>query len=621
MTSTTQPFSPAVREGGFVPIGSYGVLGDGRTVALVASDGRVDWWPVPQIDSPPIFAAILDPERGGHFTFAPSRPFRLVRRYVPETNVLETVYTVAGGQVKVLDALNSGAAGRLPWTELARRAECLDGEVEMTWHIVPGDRFRTAQPSVSHHGDVPVITVGDQMLAVVSGMLDAAGEDGGAERGTGQDVSGRFTMKAGQRALVALIATDDEPLFIDSPAAIDARLDGTVSSWRRWAQGIEHPRRWAPEVQRSALALKSLLYETGGAIAAAATTSLPERIGGKKNYDYRFAWIRDSAFTVDAFLNLGLKEEVHSAVSWLLSALRQSAPDLAVFYTLEGGVPGREHELDVPGYRGSQPVRSGNGAAQQIQLGSYGDLFDMLGNYCEAGHVLDAGSADMLAGIADQCARDWKKKDSGIWELAKREHYTISKIGCWVALNRAAKMAHAGQLPGKEAERWEAEARAVKEWVEGHCWSESRQAYTFYAGTDELDAAVLLAGRTGFDRGPKLATTIEAVLDELGDWPAVYRYSGMQAEEGAFIACTFWVISALAHNGQIERAASLMDEAVSLVSDLGLLSEQVDPASREHLGNIPQGLSHLALINAVHAIEQAEARCASESVVGPRAPN
>lgn len=579
-----------------MPIGSYGALGDGRSVALVAADGQVDWWPVPQIDSPPLLAAMLDPGRGGYFRLRPVGEFGARRRYVPGTNVIETVYATPTGQVRVTDALNVGTAGRLPWTELARRVEGLEGEVEMAWELMTGDRAGRPPPQFSDRHGVPLVTVGDQMLAVIT--------DGATPGPTGPlRLGARFGCQVGHRCVVAIVATDNEPLFLPDPGSVDRRVDDTVASWRRWSSTVKSDGRWGEAVQRSALALKTLFYETAGAIAASATTSLPERVGGDKNYDYRFSWIRDSAFTVDAFLNLGLHEEVHSAVSWMLSALRRSAPDLHVFYTLEGDVPGRETEVDVPGYRHSRPVRHGNAAAKQIQLGTYGDLFDMLGHYVDAGHVLDAASARMLAELADQCCRDWQQKDSGIWELPDLQHYTISKIGCWVALDRACRMAKAGHIPDRGAPTWERNAEAVKAWVADHCWSDARQAYTFYAGSERLDASLLLAGRTGFDRGPRLASTIDALVSELGRGPMLYRYSGMQDEEGAFVACSFWLVSALAHNGQLKRASALMDQAVGLANDLGLLSEQVDPDSGELLGNIPQGLSHLALINAAHAVE------------------
>jgi GH15 family glucan-1,4-alpha-glucosidase len=592
------PITITQRPDGYAPIRDYGALGDGRSVALVARDGRVDWWPVPTIDSPPVCAAIVDAKAGGFFALGPASPCKIRRRYLPGTNVIETIYTAPGGRVRVTDSLNTGAAGRLPWTELARRVEGLDGELDMVWELVPGDRFGQGRPRASMHGDVPVVVLGDQMLALVvdGGRVDEL------RRGR---VGGRLHCKRGTRALVAAVVTDHEPLFLPPADAINARINRTILSWRQWSGLVDYEGPWKSAVTRSALALKTLFYEPGGAIAAAATTSLPERLGGAKNWDYRYAWVRDSSFTVDRFINLGLHEEVHASVSWMLSALRRSHPHLQVFYTLDGDAPGSETQLDIPGYRNSGPVRTGNGASNQTQLGTYGDLIDTVHRYVDAGHILDGDTRGLITDLADECCAKWSQKDSGIWELPKLEHYTISKIGCWVALDRAADLADRGHLSRRHAGRWRREARAIKSWTQDRCWSRSRRSYTFYAGTEELDASVLLAGRTRFDRSPRLATTIEAVIDELARGPCVYRYSGMGDEEGAFVACSFWLVSALAHTGQLSRAAALMKESVGLGNDLGLFSEQIDPASGEFLGNMPQGLSHLGLIDAAQTLAHA----------------
>ena len=583
---------------GYAPIRDYGALGDGRSVALVATDGRVDWWPVPTIDSPPVCAAIIDAKSGGFFSLCPASPGNVRRRYLPGTNVIETIYRAPGGRVRVIDSLNSGAAGRLPWTELARRVEGLDGELDMVWELVPGDRFGRGQPRASMRGNVPVVVIGDQMLALV---VDGSSVDI-SRRGR---VGGRLHCQRGTRALVAAVVTDHEPLFLPPPDAIDARIDRTIWSGRQWSGLVDYDGPWKSAVTRSALALKTLLYEPGGAIAAAATTSLPERVGGPKNWDYRFAWVRDSSFTLDRFINLGLHEEVHASVSWMLSAIRRGNRRLQVFYTLEGGTPASETRLNLSGYRNSGPVRAGNGASTQTQLGTYGDLIDMVHRYVDAGHILDGDTRDLITDLANECCAKWGQKDSGIWELPKLEHYTISKMGCWVALDRAADLATRGQLPRRHAGRWRREARAIQRWTLDHCWSRSRRSYTFYAGTEELDAAVLLAGRTRFDRGPRLASTIEAVIGELACGPCVYRYSGMADEEGAFVACSFWLVSALAHTGQLSRAHAAMKESVGLANDLGLFSEQIDPVSGEFLGNMPQGLSHLGLIDAAQTLAHA----------------
>ncbi|HTW08755.1 MAG TPA: glycoside hydrolase family 15 protein [Acidimicrobiales bacterium] len=583
---------------GFAPIEDYAVLGDGRTVALIALDGSVDWWALPTLDSPPVLSGLLDPDGGGRLSLAPSGDYQVTRRYLDDTNVVETVYNTGTGAARVTAALNVGSAGRLPWAELAQRIDVLAGFVDLSWSFTPGDRFGRANPWVSDRGGTPVASIEDQTLGVIVDGLPPGVL-------TPHSVSGQGRLYNGDRALLAVVATDTEPLFIPAAGAIQSRLDRTVGSWRRWAKLLPCGGPWQPAVRRSALALKTLLAEHSGAIAAAATTSLPERVGGAKNWDYRYAWVRDSSFTLDALINLGLHEEVHGAVSWLLSAIRDNGGDLRVFYRLDGTTANQEEELDIPGWRCSQPVRSGNSASGQTQLGTYGDLFDTISRYCAEGHLIDPATGRMLADLADRCCDRWRHRDSGIWELKARRHYTISKIGCWVALDRAVQLAESAQVPGLNAERWRAGAEEIRTWVNENCWSDAKQAYTFYAGTDDLDAAVLLAGRTGFERGPRLTSTIEAIANELGHGPLLYRYTGMNKEEGAFVACSFWMVDALARTGQTERGRQLMDDTVALVNDVGLLSEQINPDTGAFLGNMPQGLSHLALINAAFALERA----------------
>ena len=466
----------------------------------------------------------------------------------------------------------------------------------VNWEFAPGDRFGRANPWVADRHGTPVARLEDQTLGVVVDGLGPAAIDP-------HRVRGHARLHEGSRALLAIVATDGEPLFVPTPGAIQSRLDRTISSWRRWAELLTCDGSWNPAVRRSALALKTLLTEYSGAIAAAVTTSLPERVGGPKNWDYRYAWIRDSSFTLDALINLGLHEEVHGAVSWLLSAIRNNGGELRVFYSLDGTAADGEATLDISGWRHSQPVRSGNSASSQTQLGTYGDLFDTLCRYCAEGHEIEPTTGRTLADLADRCCDQWRHRDSGIWELEACRHYTISKIGCWVALDRAVQLAESDQLPASHLERWRSGADEIRAWVNDHCWSDAKQAYSFYAGTDDLDAAVLLAARTGFELGPRLVSTIEAVATELARGPLVYRYTGMSEEEGAFVACSFWMAEALARTGQTERARQIMKGITALANDVGLFSEQIDPETGAFLGNMPQGLSHLALINAAFALE------------------
>jgi GH15 family glucan-1,4-alpha-glucosidase len=586
---------------GFAALADYACLGDGRTVALVARDGGIDWWPQPRLADPPLVSALLDPENGGRLTLAPVDAYTVRRRYLPGTNVLATEYATASGSVRVTDALNTGEAGRLPWCELVRRVDGLTGTVEMSWSFEPSDRFGVAMgwSEISPLG--PVVHLGDQLVGI---RLDAAGDPELTLRGIGA----RFDAVAGRRTIVAFVASDDEPLFMPAPSDIDIRLDRTIDRWESWCRQFHWDGDHRELVLRSALALKLITDSDSGAIAAAATTSLPERLGGDKNYDYRYAWIRDLSFSVDALLACGLHEEVHHAMSWLLATIRRNEPGLKPFYSLAGDLDMTRMELPLAGYRGSRPVVSGNAAVDQCQLGMYGDLFHTLWQCFQGGHALGAAAGQLVAQLADACCDDWRRDDAGIWEVPEERAYTVSKIGCWVALDRACALADAGEVPAWHLPRWEAERDAIRAWVEEHCWSRELRSYTMAAGSSDLDASVLLMARMGFDRGDRLASTVEAIRRDLAPGPGsslLYRYTGMQAEEGAFLACSFWLVEAEAHLGHDQAARTLFQDAASWSTDVGLFTEQADPDG-SLLGNLPQALTHLSLINAAALLDGIE---------------
>ncbi|MEY2847617.1 MAG: hypothetical protein RI885_282, partial [Actinomycetota bacterium] len=374
-------------------------------------------------------------------------------------------------------------------------------------------------------------------------------------------------------------------------------------NWKFWSREFSYDGRWSDVVQRSALALKLLVHSPTGAIAAAATTSLPESMEGGKNWDYRFAWVRDLAYTVHALIRFGLREETHAAVSWLLTTIRAHGPELSVFYTLDGELPEGEEQREVDGWRGVGPAAVGNDARHQLQLGCFGDLFDVVRAYVDDGNVLDADTGRLLAQLADQACDLWQKRDAGIWELQDEQHYTTSKLGCWQALEGAVHLADLGQIPGG-SERWAAERDRIAEWVQSNCWSESRGAYVIYPGSEDLDASILLHAPSGFERGERMSRTIDALQAELGRGPLLYRYSGMQNEEGTFVACAFWLAGALACVGRVDEACERMNELAELANDVGLYAEMMDADSHDFVGNLPQALSHLALINAAITIEE-----------------
>ncbi|MCU1638424.1 MAG: glycoside hydrolase [Microbacteriaceae bacterium] len=587
---------PAERVDGYAELRAYAAIGDGRTVALIASDGAVDWFPTPDLLTPPVFAALLDAERGGRMELRPVDDFSVSRRYLPGTNVLETVFTTAGGSVRVTDALVTGVAGRLPWSELARRIEGVEGEVDMRWSVAPGTAFNAASPWVEHTLHGPVIRVGDVLLGV-------RGSEHGPNEPGSQHLEGRFTTLEESRHLLVVSATRGEPLRMLTPELVDRGIDRTIEIWSFWSDEFTFDGPWADAVHRSALALKLLIHSPTGSIAAAATTSLPEQVAGGKNWDYRFAWVRDLAYTVGALLRFGLREETHAAVSWLLTTIRKHGPEVSVFYTLDGEVAAHVDYPDLPGWRGIGPVVVGNEALGQLQLGIFGDLFAVVRAYVDDGNVLDAETGRMLAAVADRVCDTWYHRDAGMWELPDPQLWTASRIGCWQALDNAVRLSDDKQIPGGP-DRWAAERDRIRDWVNENCWSEARQSFVAYPGSEDLDTAVLLHAASGFDRGERMSRTIDAIQAELGRGPLVYRYSGMQEEEGTFVACAFWLASALACVGRMDEAKARMEELIGLANDVGLYSEMMAADTHEFLGNIPQGLSHLALITAVQTIEE-----------------
>jgi GH15 family glucan-1,4-alpha-glucosidase len=592
--------SGSIRVDGYVALDRYAALSDGRSVALVAADGSIDWWCVPNMDSAPFFDRLLDPEDGGRFSITPTKPWTVERRYRPDSNVLEQVYTTASGTARVTDSLNSGSAGRLPWSELARRVEGLSGTMEFHVEALVGRRQGLASPwrEPSPHGDI----------LHLDGVIAALRSDGQMERLERCDrgVTARLVTHAGSRELVVLLASADEPLILPPLGAVDKRIDRSAASWREWVANLSIEGPYASEVTRSALALKLLVFSPTGAIAAAATSSLPERVGGEKNYDYRYAWVRDVAFTIKAFLRVGATEEAKAAFSWLTATIHRHGDQLCTMFSLHGERSPAERVLDLPGYANSRPVRVGNHAREQLQLGVFGDVLETAALFVEEGHVLDLKTRRVLADLANQCADVWRQRDSGIWELDEPEHYTISKIGCWVALDRAASLAELGQIDTSRQERWRHERDHIREFIDSECWSEAKQSYTMHPGTERLDASLLLATRLGFVRKERLALTRDAIQKELGRGPLVYRYSGMDAAEGTFTACGFWLVEAFALLGDHAAAVRQMDALLLATGrNLGLLSEQLDEATGAMLGNLPQALSHLALIHAADAISQA----------------
>jgi GH15 family glucan-1,4-alpha-glucosidase len=585
-----------MREYGYAPIEDYAVIGDGRTAALVARDGSIDWLCLPDVDSASVFGAILDAERGGAFAVRPTDRFEVERRYVDVTNVLETTFRTAGGTARLIDAMTLVPPGRLtPLREVVRKAECCEGEVELEWAVAPRFDYGRRHGRVEPRDGRVFFTHRDLALALsVWGAEPAA--------------HGRVRLASGDQVLFSLAAADRQPVVLPGRRDTEERLEYTSAFWRRWSADKEYDGPWRDAVIRSALVIKLLVYAPSGAIIAAPTTSLPEIIGGSRNWDYRFAWLRDASHALDALLTLACPGEAHAFFWWLMHASRLNQPRLQVLYQANGGDRAPERELaHLAGYRGSAPVRIGNGAVGQLQLDVYGSVLNS--TWLHATHHGDLGgeTGRAVAKIADYIAGHWREPDCGIWEVRSEPmHFTQSKAMCWVGLDRAIKLAQEGLIPDR-TERWRTEAESIRAFVDERCWDEERRSYVRADGAGELDAALLTLALVGYEdsTGVRLRGTIDAIRRELAEGPLLRRYrgeDGLEGEDGAFLACSFWLADALARTGRKDEAAEVMDELVGCANDVGLYAEEIDPTSRAFLGNFPQALVHIALINAAVSI-------------------
>lgn len=593
-----------MRTGGYARIEDYALIGDGRSAALVASDGAIDWLCLPNLDSRSVFAALVDAERGGTFELQPSIPFRTSRRYLPDTNVLETAFETDQGVLRIVDAMTLPDEHLAPARELVRIVEGVTGHVPMRWRFAPRFDYGATSPCIGVRAGVGVATSSREALALChwNAGTPAFGHD---------SISGHFDSRAGERSTLAVASAFTEPLVLPSRADAEARVEKTAAFWRKWSGAREYRGPWADAVHRSALVLKMLIFAPSGAIAAAPTTSLPEEIGGARNWDYRFCWIRDSNFIIHALLELGCYDEAKALFWWFLQATALTEPRLGVLYRLDGGLGVSEYELPLSGYRGSRPVRVGNGAVDQMQLDVYGGLFESAWLYSEGHHAVDADTGIVLGRIADFVCKIWRLPDSGIWEVRNGPfHFTHSKVMCWVALDRAVRLAERGEMPARHVPRWRGEAAAIARFVEERCWSDRLGSHTRTAGDERVDASLLMLPLVGYGdpRGARINGTIDAVSRDLRRGDLVYRYhadDGVPGAEGCFLNCSFWLVGALARAGRVDEATALMESLVGRANDVGLYAEEIDPVGGGFLGNFPQALVHLALIDAAVAIDQA----------------
>jgi GH15 family glucan-1,4-alpha-glucosidase len=612
----------------YAPIEDYGAIGNLRTVALVSRYGSLDWLCTPQLDSASAFAAILDHRRGGRFRVGPASGWdRGDQRYQPETNVLETWWDGEGGRLRLIDfmplpgsILEPGDPDSAP---VVYRVVTAEGERDVALEWSPRFDYARAMPRLHLEGNRCVAEADGERLhlhGLPPGAEVAEDEDGGPV------LRARFTLRQGEA--LALVMDNGE---VDGRYGTEQwreRCEETARSWREWLNSRDQGDRcsfageWQPLVDRSGLALKLLTYPRTGAIAAAATTSLPEDIGGVRNWDYRYTWIRDASFTGQALVALGHRREAIDFLEWAETVTRrdhESGGKLHLMYTLEGESEIPERELDhLEGYRGSRPVRIGNGAAGQFQLDIYGELLDAAWELVRLGVEVDQELWRFLSGVADQACAQWTRPDYGIWEIrTDPRHFVYSKLMVWVALDRALRLAERFDLPA-DRERWERTRDAVRKTILERGWDEERGAFVQAFGGKALDASNLLIPLVGFlpADDPRVQGTIDRSLDELTENGVVFRYrtddedaaDGLEGHEGAFGLTTFWMVDALALSGRIDEAREMFEGAGRRANHLGLYSEEFDPRTGAFLGNFPQAFTHIGFINSAVYLAHAEGR-------------
>ncbi|MEO8697384.1 MAG: glycoside hydrolase family 15 protein [Acidimicrobiales bacterium] len=586
-----------------VPIGDYGLIGDTRSAALVAPDGSIDWWCVTRFDDPPLFGRLIGGDDAGWFSIGPIEDAEVRRRaYRPDTATLTTTWRVAGGELELADSLVAEVEGRfLPGTVLVRQLTARGRTVRARLHLAPRFGYARRPPRrTSRRSGALICEGGDLAIAITSdGPIVAA------------DRPVDFEVRPGEPVTIALTAVRRSALIIVPPAVAAAEVARDEAGWRAWAAGIGATNH-RQAVVRSLLTLRLLTYSPSGAPVAAPTTSLPERIGGDRNWDYRYAWPRDASIGIATFLAVGKPREATAFLAWLLHASRLTRPRLPVLFTLDGRPGPAEVELGGwPGYGASRPVRIGNGAASQHQLDGYGWVIDAAWLLTDAGHRLYDETWRVVAGLADRVAVTWNEPDAGIWEKrAPFAHHVHSKVMAWLALDRALRIAVSrDDRHRRRQHRWSSARDALAEEIFERGFDPNQGVYTAIYGSPELDAALLVLPRIAIEppSSPRIADTVEAIRRQLGaGGPLLYRYppgtDGLIGGEGAFLPCSFWLVEALARTGRHDEAEALLDGLLSLGGPLGLFGEEMDPASFEHLGNYPQALTHAALVQAVLAL-------------------
>lgn len=593
----------------YPPIADYAVIGDCRSAALISRHGSLDWLCLPRFDSPAVFAALLDRTKGGRFFVRPATTYEASRRYVSESNVLETTFRTDGGTLRLRDLMpvaseNEKRRELWPSHQILRELACLDGEVTVEVLCDPRPDYGRTVPRMTDGGVFGFrFRDGPNLLLRSELPLEPLGDRPGA--------GGRARLRAGDRRYVSLTFNLEEPAVVPPLGAMaERKIEQTLRWWREWAGRCSYRGPYRDEVVRSALTLKLMAYAPSGAVIAAPTASLPECIGGGRNWDYRFCWLRDASLTLRALLDLGYGDEGNAFFEWLIDAVRLTAPDVQVIYDVVGERRMRERELGhLEGYALSRPVRIGNDAAGQFQLDTYGEVVDAAFQYVKRGGRIDRDAGRLLVGLGKTACKRWREPDEGIWEIrAGRRHHTYSKAMCWVALDRLLRLHESGHLKAP-IEMFTLVRDEIRGVVEARGYDAQLGSYVSVLGGDRVDASLLLLGIFGYAEpgGERMRGTCLRVYEQLAKGPLLYRYSdddGMPPGEGAFGIASFWGVEVRARQGDVAGAREDFEHLCGCANDVGLFAEEIDPQTGASLGNFPQAFTHVGLISAALALRE-----------------
>lgn len=597
-------------------IADYGLIGNSRAAALVSRNGSIDWCCLPEFHSPSIFAALLDHHKGGHFSVAPLGAFKSAQKYVADTNVLDTNFKTGSGEVRLLDAFTAATEEEkslclFPDHEILRIVEGISGSVKMRLEYAPKVFYGKHAPVLKDRGKLGTSFSWKENIYILGNTL-APGEitmtkDSSCARA-------EFIVQAGQRICFSLSYSDQSPAVLpELHVSGYKRMQQTIRFWKSWISKCTYKGSYPEPVRRSALALKLLEHAPSGAIIAAPTTSLPEKIGGTRNWDYRYCWLRDASFTIRALVKLGFEDEAHGYMNWILHATRLTRPRLQVVYSVFGRAHLKEDTLAwLSGYKNSTPVRVGNLADGQFQLDIYGEVLDAAYTYSMLVKEFDKSTKAFLIGLGNVICKLWNQPDNGIWEIrSARVHHTHSKVLAWVGLDRLLKLCDKYQWTGVPTAKYKETAARIRMDIEQFGYSAELNSYTRKFNGNTLDASLLVLPLVEYcdPASSRMRSTLQQMCKRLLKNNLMYRYrevdDGLAGEEGTFGVCSFWLVENLVKAGQLDKGIEVFETMVKHASPAGLFSEEVDPDTHELLGNYPQGFTHIGLINAALTIDSA----------------